>query len=76
MVFIDVRTAYDNINRRRLYGILAQQGITRKILDLKEGVSDDGTSEDTGGTTEVFEVRSRRNKRGGPTPLLCTLVFD
>jgi hypothetical protein len=37
-VFIDLRTACDNINRRRLYGILAQQGIAKKILDWKEGV--------------------------------------
>jgi len=38
MVFIDLRTAYDNINRRRLYRILAQQDIARKILDWKEGI--------------------------------------
>jgi 23S rRNA A2030 N6-methylase RlmJ len=38
MVFIDLRTAYDNINRRRLYGILAQQSIAKKVLDWKEGV--------------------------------------
>jgi hypothetical protein len=38
MVFIYLRTAYDNINRRRLYEILAQQGIARKILDWKGGV--------------------------------------
>jgi len=39
-------------------------------------MSDDGTSEGTGGTTEVFELHSGRNKHGGPTPLLCTLAFD
>jgi hypothetical protein len=38
VVFIDLRTAYDNINRRRLYEILVQKGITRKILGWKEGV--------------------------------------
>lgn len=38
MGFIDLRTAYDNINRRRLYEILAQKGIAKKILECKEGV--------------------------------------
>jgi len=38
MVFIYLRTAYGNSNRRRLYEILAQQGITREILDWKEEV--------------------------------------
>jgi hypothetical protein len=37
MVSVDLRTANNKINRRRLYEILAQ-GITRKILDWKEGV--------------------------------------
>jgi hypothetical protein len=38
VVFIDLRTASDNINRRRLYEKRAQQGRARKIVDWKEGV--------------------------------------
>jgi hypothetical protein len=37
MMFIDLRTAFDNINRRRVYEILAQQGTAKKILGWKEG---------------------------------------
>ena len=58
MVFIDLRTAYI-INRRRLYEILAQQSVARKIRRPEgRSMSDDGTSEDTGGTTEVFDLHS------------------
>jgi len=59
MVFIDLRTACDNINRRRLYEKLAQHGISQENLRLEgRSMSDDGTSEDTGVTSEVFELRS------------------